>query len=235
MAKNNNVRNSSMTIVLIAALVMSAIVFLIPMERPAAFWITYGAELLAIILQFPIFWLAYRNANTAEKRLFAFPVFTTGYTYLLAQTVTSAAIYICILIWEDFPVWLTWLISIIILGVFAAWYIVANNARESVVELQNQKTENTKFMYEARAKFEILKNRASDESVKAKLNDLYQLLRLSDPVSNSSTANIESELMYKFSVLEDAIQNSSSETVIQVADEIIRMANERNTMCKNGK
>lgn len=235
MAKNNNVRNSAMTIVLIVALVMSAIVFLIPMERPAAFWITYGAELLAVILQFPIFWLAYRNANTAEKRLFAFPVFTTGYTYLLAQTIASAVIYICILIWEDFPVWLTWLVSIIILGVFAVWYITANNARESVVEIQQNKTDATKFVYEARAKSEILKNRAADESVKAKLNELYQVLRLSDPVSNSATVNIESELMYKFSVLEDAIQNSTPDTVNQVAGEMIRMANERNTMCKSGK
>lgn len=235
MKKSNSVRNSSLIIVLIAALVMSAIVFLIPMERPAAFWITYGAELLAVILQFPIFWLAYRNANTAEKRLFAFPVFTTGYTYLLAQTIASAVIYICILIWEDFPVWLTWLISIIILGVFAVWYITANNAREAVVDIQQKKTEDTTFMREARTKSEILKNRAVDESVKAKLNELYQLFRLSDPVSNTSTLNIESELMYKFSVLEDAMQNSSSDTVNQVADEMIRMANERNAMCKNGK
>lgn len=235
MSKNSNVRNSSLAIVLIAAFVMSTVVFLIPMERPVAFWITYAAELLAIIIQFPIFMLAYKNANTPERSLYEFPVFSTGFTYLLAQTIVSVVVYICILIWEDFPVWLVSLVSIVILGVFAVWYISANNSRDAVAEIQQQKTESTKFIYEARAKAEILKNRAVNENVVNKLNELYQIMRLSDPVSNAATAEIEAQLGYKFKVLEDALQNSNEDAVFAVADEMIRIANERNALCKNGK
>ena len=79
--KNDERQKKYLLILLLTAVVFSVAAFLLPLNKSGLFWIAYIFEIIAILLQIPVFKLAFDNAETLRSKFLGFPVFRVGYLY----------------------------------------------------------------------------------------------------------------------------------------------------------
>lgn len=71
----------------IAFIVLSVIMFVIPIERTTAFWIAYGFTVVAFGMQIALWKAALGREKTMKSKFLGFPLVHIGICYLLLQVV----------------------------------------------------------------------------------------------------------------------------------------------------
>ena len=227
--------NSRIWIILgIIAIVFSVIAFAVPFPKEEVFWIAYAAELIAIVLQVPIFKTAYDNAIDLKSRVLGFPVFRVGYIYLGIQTVLSLALFGLGFI-DDFPVWIGLILCVIVLAAALICSISVDMARNKIVQIESVQSADTMTVKQLRTRSENLINKTSDTELRSRLEKLAESFRYSDPVSNANLYTIEQNLMGCFSQLETAVMNGNSSDAAILCQQVENVLNDRNNACKNSK
>ena len=92
--KQNKHINKVLLILGIIAVAFSVFAFLVPFSKDEVFWTAYIFEIIALVIQIPIFKLAFDNANTIKSKFLGFPVFRVGYIYLFTQTAILSRIFV---------------------------------------------------------------------------------------------------------------------------------------------
>ena len=230
--KLNKRQGQLLLILLIAAIAVSAVVFLIPFRKSGVFWVAYIFELIAFALQIPVFKLAFDNADTLRSKFLGFPVFRVGYLYLAIQTVISIAL--CILgCLEWFPVWAAVAICILVLGCAVACSLTADIAHEAAERIEVRQTMTTSRIETLRTLSAGLSNMTEDTALRKVLSDLADDFRFSDPVSGAATADIEQELENSLRELSGKL--SGGNATLEEVQKLQKLLEQRNALCKAGK
>lgn len=220
------------TALIISVIVFSIVVFFIPFKKETTFWVAYISEIIALLSQVPIFWIAYHSANDLRSRVLSFPITQVGFIYLAIQSAASIVLFILGAAIDDFPVWITVITCILIIAAAIVCCITVEIARDTVMDIETQTIVDTKFMTEMRLKSASLVNRTQISSLKKEIEKLSEAFKYSDPVSSEATASKEEELRLMVSVLEDAVKMNDSEKISNLCNEITRNLEERNNICK---
>lgn len=231
-----NIRTQVVAVLLIVAALFSAAAFLIPFEKDEpTFWIGYIAELIAIAVQIPVFKLAYPVGTDLKSKVLGYPLFKIGVSYLVVQTILSFVI-IALGSGGDFPVWLAFLLCLIVLGVAVLFGMSANMARTAITNLEAATAVDTQLMKSMALRAKNLVNKTSDPALQRELNKLAEKITYSDPVSSPAIADAEYRLSSMFGQLEAAVGTSQSgEALIELCKSVNIALDDRNTACKASK
>lgn len=216
-------RLSAFVVDIIVLILFSVIVFVIPIPKTGVFWLSYVFALLAIVSQLGFAYVAFCNGESARSKFYGFPVFRIGLLYLIVQMALSL-VFMLLLNWM--PVWIPFLLYVILLGVASIGLIAADNVRDTVSLVEEKQHRNTSMMRLLRQDAEALMVRYPE------LSDFAEQLRCSDPVSTSATADLEQQLhrmLVGFCQLPDLASR------VRVSNQMMDMLLQRNVLCKSSK
>ena len=113
--------------------------------------------------------------------------------------------------------------------------IKAGGAAEAVAQTDEKIAVQTSVIRSMTADAQALMAYADDTQIQADCKKVYEALRYSDPMSNGALVEINNRLsdkMYKFS---EFVKVNDVDNANALADEILRIINERNIKCKQSK
>ena len=224
--------NKAVLILVIVAAMFSVVAFAVPFPKNASFWIAYAAELVAIVLQVPIFKVAFSGAEDLKSKFLGFPIARVGYTYLGIQSVLSISIFA--LGWIPIPTWITAVVCMLVLGIMLVCSITADIARQTVQQIEQTTKVDTSLMMSLRTRSAQLVNKTSNPALKKELEKLAENIRFSDPVGSSAIAAEEQKLVSALTMLEGAVANND-ERAIELCRNVQIALDDRNAACKMNK
>ena len=224
--------NKAILILVIVAAMFSVVAFAVPFPKNASFWIAYAAELVAIVLQVPIFKVAFSGAEDLKSKFLGFPIARVGYTYLIIQTILSIMFFS--MGWIPVPAWITAVVCVLVLGIMLVCSISADIARQTVQQIEQAANVDTSLMMSLRTRSAQLVNKTSDPALKKELEKLAENIRFSDPVGSSAIAAEEQKLVSALTMLEGAVANND-ERAIELCRNAQVALDDRNAACKMNK
>lgn len=213
-------------------IMFSVIVFSIPFQKDAFFWICYIAEVLSVALQIPVFKLAYDNREELKSKVLGFPVFRVGYIYLIVQTIASIALIALNGILGNVPAWIAVTICILILGTAFICTITVDAARDEIEKIENEQNVSTRVIKKFIIDAEGLSDMTDNPDLKKQLNSLSDEFRYSDPVSAPELEEIESTLKNQMMSLRLLLSQNNVNEARKLTADIYNNLKERNRMCK---
>ena len=230
-----NIRTQVVAVLLIVAALFSAVGFLIPFDKDEpTFWIGYAAEIIAVILQIPIFKLAYPVGTDLKSKVLGYPLFKIGISYLVVQTILSVVI-IFVGNGGDFPAWLAILLCFVVLGVAVLFGMSANMARTAITNLETAAAVDTQLMKSLAFRARNLVNKTNNPTLQREIQKLAEKLTYSDPVSSPAIADAEYKLSTLFGQLESAVLSPQGAGAMDLCQAVNIALDDRNTACKASK
>ena len=214
------------------AAAFSGIAFAAPFRRGAVFWLAYFFEILAVVLQIPLFRLAFTERDTLRSRFLGFPVFRVGYIYLGLQTVTSFALFVLGKS-EDFPVWVSSVVCIVLLCGAVLCGITSDVAADYAGRIESSEKQATAFITELKMLTSGLAALTNDTELKNAVSGLDEDIRFSDPVSSAASAEAEEKLKSAVKELSEKIKAGTAS--VQDVTAVKTLLAERNNLVKISK
>lgn len=206
----------------VAFLVFNVIVFAIPTEKTAVFWISYVFSIVAFALQVLIWRFAFNSEAPLKSKFLGIPLIHIGLVYLIIQLI-AFAIFIAL---PNTPGWVAVVISALILGLSVICLIGAETGRDEIVRVEenvHEKIFPTKLM---QIDVEMLAEQETDLGTREALQKLAEKIRFSDPMSNDLLVDIETQISNKVAQLK--ITNNK----IAIITDIELLLTERNKKAK---
>lgn len=230
-----NIRTQVVAVLLIVAALFSAAVFLIPFDKDEpAFWIGYVAELAAVILQIPVFKLAYPVGTDLKSKVLGYPLFKIGVSYLVVQTILSFVI-IALGSSGSIPAWLAALLCLLVFGFALLFGMSANMARTAITNLETATAADTHLMKSLALRAQNLVTKTNNPALQSELRKLAEKIAYSDPVSSPAIADSEYRLSTLFGQLEAAVCSPQGTGVMDLCQSVNIALDDRNAACKASK
>ncbi len=173
------------------------------------------------------------NEGNLNQRVLSLPILFSGYVALVLQVIATLAFYVCNA-FIKLPIWIVIVIECLLFG-----YLIIQLAKGFFFKDRNReyhdRAANTKFMDEFRARLKAIVAINSNENIKKELEDLLDIAKGSDPVTNDKTMDSESELLSDLQELDEAIKSGSEDEARAVIKKTKNTLLERNVLCKTGK
>lgn len=195
-----------------------------------AFWTGYVFITLAFIGQLACAYIALKD-NSSQKLFYHLPLITISYTGLIVTLIFGSLTMII----PNLPNWVGIIVCLLILAFCAVSVIKAGGAAEAVAQTDEKIAVQTSVIRSMTADAQALMAYADDTQIQADCKKVYEALRYSDPMSNGALVEINNRLsdkMYKFS---EFVKVNDVDNANALADEILRIINERNIKCKQSK
>jgi len=218
-------------ILVIIAVIFSVIAFAVPFKHTAAFWVAYVAELIAIALQYPLFYHAF-NGETTTSKVYGLPIARVGLAYLATQTILSLSILSLTFV-HAFPNWVAVLLCAVVLGFALLGAFGTSIVKEQIEQVDSQARASADVMENLRTIAKSLPTLTADTELKSALNKLEEDFRFSDPVSNSATVSIENEIYTLVSTLQEHLTTGLA--TVEEINTIQMKLTQRNAICKTTK
>lgn len=215
--------------------VLNVVLFAIPFNRTATFWISDIAVVGAIIAQVPVSGIAFKNNSTLTSKVYGWPIMSVGLRYLAA--ITGCAVVLILLSGniKHFPVWISVVVYVVLYGA-AAIGLIASDSTRNFVQAQDVKLEDrTMFMRKLYAEMNALKGIVTDRELAGIITKLAEKIRFSDPSSSESLFEQEGELYETFSELREAAKAKEIEKAKKLSEKFTQQLEVRNSMCKYAK
>lgn len=219
----------------ILMVVLNVVLFAIPFNRTATFWISDIAVVGAIIAQVPVSGIAFKNNSTLTSKVYGWPIMSVGLRYLAA--ITGCAVVLILLSGniKHFPVWISVVVYVVLYGA-AAIGLIASDSTRNFVQAQDVKLEDrTMFMRKLYAEMNALKGIVTDRELAGIITKLAEKIRFSDPSSSESLFEQEGELYETFSELREAAKAKEIEKAKKLSEKFTQQLEVRNSMCKYAK
>ncbi len=213
-------------------LLFNIIVFVTPAEAAGfskysgAFWPGYIFISLSFIGQLLCAVFAFKNSDI-KKVFLNLPLVDISYSALLISVIFGT---LCMTI-PNLPVWLGIIVSLLILGFSSISVISAKAAAEIVSNREDTLKTEISFIRTLTADAKNLLDRAKTAEQKTVLLKVYETIRYSDPKSTDTLASIEGQISVKFNALSTAV-SADSDSVLEIAEALVLLLNERNQKCK---
>ena len=182
----------------IAFALFNVVVFAIPTEKTATFWIAYAFSAIAFLLQIVIWKLAFEGTDTIKSKFLGIPLLSVGFRYLVIQVIAFAVF----MIFPALPTWIPVVVCSVILGGSAICLIGTETGREEINRVEEKVKRKVFYIKSLQVDVEMLAETESDPTIKAELTKLAEKIRFSDPVSSDALAEIESEIVNKIKEIE---------------------------------
>lgn len=182
----------------IAFALFNVVVFAIPTEKTATFWIAYAFSAIAFLLQIVIWKLAFKGTDTIKSKFLGIPLLSVGFRYLVIQVIAFAVF----MIFPALPTWIPVVVCSVILGGSAICLIGTETGREEINRVEEKVKRKVFYIKSLQVDVEMLAETESDPTIKAELTKLAEKIRFSDPVSSDALAEIESEIVNKIKEIE---------------------------------
>ncbi len=206
----------------IAFLLVSVIVFVIPTEKTASFWIAYGFTVATFAAQVGIWKVTLGRDDPLKSKFFGFPVLHIGIIYLILQLLALA-------VFTAFPTMPTWsavVVCSLILGISAIGMISAEVGREEIQKVEAKVQKKVFYIKSLQRDVEMLAEDEIDPTVKAELKQLAEKFHFSDPMSNEALADLEMCISNKVGEIKAAVDKMA------LIQEITLLLAERNGKAK---
>ncbi|RCH43703.1 hypothetical protein [Blautia obeum] len=219
----------------IMMVVLNIILFVVPFNKTATFWISDAAVVIAIIVQIPISGIAFKNNSSLTSKVYGWPIMSVGLRYLAAITCCAVILILLSGNIRHFPVWISVVVYAVLFG-GAAIGLIASDSTRNFVETEKIKLEDwTIFMRKLYAEANALKVTTTDREISGILSKLAESIRFSDPASCEEVFEQEGELYTTFGELKDAVKNKNTEDVKSISEKFRHQLENRNAMCKYAK
>ena len=188
----------------------------------ASFWIAYVLIMISFVLQI----LCARSAfsGDSKKLFYGLPLISVSVTGLVVSVIIGVAVMSI----QAIPVWIGAVICLVIAAFQAIAMIRAKAAADVVSNKDDDIKQKTSFIREMTAEAEIMYKNASSPEEKCELKKLYEAFRYSDPVSTSSTFEVEQEIRQKNLILKEKFS-------VAYIQELILLIKKRSAICKDLK
>ena len=193
----------------------------------AAFWIGYVAITVTFFGQLACTWFALKETN-AQKLFYKLSLITTSYTGLIVTFLAGA---LCMLI-SPLPYWVGILVCSVVLGLNVLSVAKAVAAVEEIARIDEKVQHQMFFIKSLTVDAETLMARAKSDVVKAECKKVYEAIRYSDPMSSGELATAEATITQEFSKFSDAVNANDLEMIVELANEVCLLIEERNKKCK---
>ncbi len=226
----NTIKN--LIIFAVVLVLYNVISFAIPFKHTPTFWGAYIFGMVSVILQIGVVLLAANGAETLRKKVYAFPVFRMGIIYLAVQLGVSLVFSVAANFIENFPGWIIYVVSVIILGVFIVLVLLTDTAKDEIIKLEEEEERQTVQIKTFRINIDSIMRRVDDKDLLKLLEKLSDTAKYSDPVSCEELYAIESEITDKIGELGSTIQIGDISYAKVLAGQIIDLFEDRNAQCK---
>ena len=221
MLKKNNLGYYILTIMFI---IFNIIVFIVPVEKTAIFWIVYTFTIIPFAVQIAVWRLAFTKLKTLKSKFLGFPIIYISSMYLIIQLL----VFGFFLVFPTIPSWIKFISCVIIMGVSSICLIAAEIGRDEVSRIESKIQRKVSKIKEMQVDVELIAESHKDVDVKIALQALAEKLKYSDPMSDDSLANIEDEITTKISAMKNELTEDFSATI----NEIEMLLSERNKKSK---
>ena len=222
MMKNKNLGYAVLGILFV---LINVIVFVIPTEKTATFWIAYIFTAIAFVAQIEIWKNALGKENTLKSKFLGLPVVHISIVYLIVQMI-ALAVFTAV---PTLPNWSTIVACTVILGISAICMIAGEAGRNEIERVEAKVQRKVFFIKELQADVELLADAETDTSTKAALQQLAEKIRFSDPMSNDALSEIEKAITEKIAELQTA---SDKMAVIQELNSLLAERNKKARILK---
>lgn len=212
--------------------VFHVVVLFLPLKHNDIFWFAYCCDVVAMLAQYPIMCLAFKNGHDVKSRFYGFPVARIGFLYLLVQLVVGTGVMI-MAAWV--PFWLAMLLFVLIIGFSGIGLIGADMNRDKIEHMDEQLEEKTAFMRGLYTTVSQLARYDGELGLKNQLQELAEALRYSDPVSNVSLTMVEERLEKCIHTLNRALASGEEDKAKKLCTSAFSILKERNALCKQTK
>ena len=196
----------------------------------ARFWVSFLFIVATFIGNLLCAYIAFKAENN-KKMFMNMPLITISWVTLIIMLIAGSRMMLI----PDFPAWITAIICIVIFtfNIIAIVKVVwATSLVESVDE--KVKTE-TLFIKSMQIEAESIMNKAKNGDIKSECKKVYDAIRYSDPISNSSSLSIEDNISMKIKELSTMISVNDVDRVEMIVDELIILIDKRNSIIKVSK
>mgnify|MGYP004666279833 CR=1 FL=1 len=223
MGKNNKLYMLLGTMCLI---VYSAIVFLMPFARTSVFFVEYFFSIVSIILLFIVIYKYGVDKNKKNKFL-GWAIIDLSIKFMLIQIILS----IVIMVIPDVPLFISILLSVLLLFLFCIGLVTSDLGKEEIERIDDNVRNKTSIIHEYQIELEKLCFYVEDDSLKKDLKSLIDIIKYSDPVSDSSILDIENEISYNIRILSTLIKKGLDNDARLQCKELQRLVGIRNNRC----
>ena len=214
-----------------------AVVFLVRPVIPgytiiydSRFWISFVFIVISFVTNLICAFSAFKSENL-ENLFLSLPLVTISRTALIITVIAGSAIMLI----PDCPYWVAVVVCSVILLFNVVSIFKASWAAETISDTEEKIKTNTSFIRELTSDAQSLISRAQDNETKASCKKVYEAVRYSDPMSNSSLSQLEDEISLKFNELSLAVEENNTDKVKELSDKLVVQIKERNSKCKQYK
>ena len=200
--------------------VITAIIFILPVDKSDAAWISYTFFVISIIVEGAL--IKYKDSDI-ETKILSIPLWYIGGIYVLIQTIV---LFTCVLFF-DISGWISAIFSIVFLGIVASSLIAFDFALKQIQGTNRKISEKVNYINEIRIELELLQDKVSGKNNKNVIASLCRKVRFSDPMSSEKLSTLEKEILD----LVKEISDMDEKTMPTKLDEISRKIDERNKRC----
>lgn len=220
-------------VALVAILAVYLVVALIiPFQHTTVYWIGFSFGLVAIVVCIAGIFIAFKDAESARSKFYGFPIARVVVIYAIVQIIVS---FILMAIGVLCPVWISIIVCIILL-VIAVSGLVATDATRDEIERQDAKIKrDVAAMRALQSRINVLAQNCDSEDVKIAVKRIAEEFRFSDPVSNSATMEIESQMAFMMDEIEKMVLDGDNENAKVLIGKLSGVLKERNRLCKLNK
>jgi len=214
---------TGLSVVLIILLAFSLVVFIAPFNRGAVFWLSYFFTVVAILGQLGFGYVTLHTGDSARSKFYGFPILRVGLIYLVAQL---ALCVVFMLFGRLVPLWIPFLIYVLLLCAAALGLIAADTVRGAVELVEERQTDNTAMMRYLRQTVESMR------AAYPELDQVGNQLRFSDPVSTQSSRPYEDKLAEELQAFWNLPDEASR---VRAKNQMLELIAQRNAVCKSSK
>ena len=190
-------------------------------------WISYGFIHFAyfLLLLTPCF-VRPGNMYYAYRR----PLFLVTTTYFFVELFVG----VMFIIVAPETVKVTIAVQTVLVAMFIAWLLAHLIANEHTADNVEKREDERKYVKISAAELNSIMRQISDNTLKRKVERVYDVLRNSPLKSSSEVFQIEQDVIDGIGKLRNAVAAGETEHIVQISDRIFHLAEERNHQLKTG-
>lgn len=193
----------------------------------ASFWIGYGFVMLSFIAQLLIGVKMFAG-NQKDKIFLRLSLLTISYCTLAASLIVGA-VFMCVPV---LPEWIAAIVCVLFTAYYALAYLKCSAAIANVEKVGENVKKKTALMRDLTSESESLMTYAKTDVAKDATKKVYEALCYSDPMSDDKLYYIEKEISEAYIIFADKVKNEIDDGIVEQADKLCTLINDRNKKCK---
>lgn len=194
------------------AIVLLAILFIVPTEKTTTVWITFAFTIFALFLNSCI---AIKNKKSEVASL---ALVYTSFSYLSVQLI----MFVVTLVFPQIKTWIILIFNILVLAIMILIVSMMLKSSNYISDIDEKNNAKRFFIKEIELELNLLISDEENVELKKKMLKLLERIRFSDPMSNEYVGTLECEI-------KTSLQNFSNSTEKNILIETLeRKLKERN-------